>query len=192
MNRAEVMNEPLITLESEEYNHLRRRLHRRVLEGLEGVTEHSIVDRAVLAGQLEHHLDDLLNCHSRALAPELRKRLLNAICDEIQGLGPIAELMLDTRVSDILINGHDDIWVDRSGRLERTDVAFDGNDHLLRFLNRILSQQGRHIDMGNPIVDARLSDGSRLNAVISPPSPRGPVISIRRFRADPFNPGRFD
>ncbi|MDO6681483.1 MULTISPECIES: CpaF family protein [unclassified Oceanobacter] len=186
MTQAERMDEALIPLASEEYSHLRRRLHRRVLEGLEGVSEHSVVDRVALIRHLQEHLDDLLASHGRALADGVRSQLLGTVADEIQGLGPITELMLDPRISDILINGYNDIWVDRNGRLERTSVAFDGNDHLLRFLNRILSQQGRHIDMGNPIVDARLSDGSRLNAVIAPPSPRGPVISIRRFRLTPL------
>jgi len=101
---------------------------------------------------------------------------------ELIGLGPIEKLMSHEDVTDILINGWDEVWVDKSGRLEITDVHFDNELHLQRFVDRILQKQGKTIDACSPIVDAMLEDGSRFNVVIKPLSPRGTIVSIRKFR----------
>ncbi len=114
-----------------------------------------------------------------------RSRLLDRVVAEIRGLGPLEPLFSDPTVSDILVNGPDEVWVDRFGRLERTRVRFDDGAHLVRILGRLVGSQGRHLDEASPCVDVRLPDGSRLHALIPPLAP-APVVSIRRARPAPF------
>ena len=108
-------------------------------------------------------------------------RMLDELLDEVLGLGPLERLMRNPTISDILINGPFEIYVERRGRLEVSEVQFRDSDQLLQVLDRIVSRVGRHIDESSPMVDARLPDGSRVNAIISPLSLKGPLISIRRF-----------
>jgi pilus assembly protein CpaF len=99
----------------------------------------------------------------------------------------LAQLLADPQVSDILINGPEEIWVDRRGRLTKTEIRFDDSQHLMRFLNRMLATQGKAIDHSSPIVDAKLEDGSRLHALMPPLCKNGPVVSIRRFVTQPYD-----
>ncbi|HEV7669335.1 MAG TPA: CpaF family protein [Thermoanaerobaculia bacterium] len=114
-----------------------------------------------------------------------RAKLEDQVVAEIRGLGPLEPLFSDPTVSDILVNGPDEVWVDRFGRLERTRVRFDDGAHLVRILGRLVGSQGRHLDEASPHVDVRLPDGSRLHALI-PPLSVAPVVSIRRMRPVPF------
>ncbi|MEA3640844.1 MAG: CpaF family protein [Lamprobacter sp.] len=113
-----------------------------------------------------------------------RSRIISEIQDEVLGLGPLEILLKDPTVSDILVNGYADIYVERHGKLERTPVAFDSNNHLMTIIERIVSGVGRRIDESSPMVDARLADGSRVNAIIPPLAIDGPTLSIRRFPVD--------
>ncbi|HUE13795.1 MAG TPA: CpaF family protein [Planctomycetaceae bacterium] len=117
---------------------------------------------------------------------EERERLINEIIDEILGLGPIDPLLRDPTISDILINGPRTVYVERRGRLERTNVAFHDEQHLLEIVQRIASRVGRRLDESSPMVDARLPDGSRVNAVIRPLALDGALVSIRRFSTHPL------
>ena len=107
---------------------------------------------------------------------------------EVFGLGPLEPLLQDPTISDILVNGHRHVYVERRGRLEHTNVQFHDDQHLLRIIDRIVSQVGRRVDESNPMVDARLSDGSRVNAIIPPLAVDGPLLSIRRFGTDKLMP----
>jgi pilus assembly protein CpaF len=113
-----------------------------------------------------------------------RQRMVRQIEDEIMGLGPLEPLLADPTISDILVNGYDTVYVERRGRLERCDIRFNSNAHLLNTLDRIVSSVGRHIDESSPMVDARLKDGSRVNAIIPPLALDGPQVSIRRFMVE--------
>src|SRR5262249_25048144 len=115
-----------------------------------------------------------------------RDRSAVEIPHETFGLGPIEPLMQDRTVSDILVNGPRNVYVERRGRLERTDVIFRDGAHLLQIIERIVSRVGRRVDEASPMVDARLADGSRGNAVIAPPAHHGPLPSIRRFPPQPY------
>jgi len=115
-----------------------------------------------------------------------RDRLVNDVQHELFGLGPLEPLLADPTISDILVNSHGKIYVERRGKLEVTDVAFKDDEHLMRVIERIVSSVGRRIDESSPMVDARLKDGSRVNAIIPPLSIDGPVLSIRRFGAEPL------
>ncbi|MET0330073.1 MAG: CpaF family protein [Dyella sp.] len=111
-----------------------------------------------------------------------------ALVKELNGYGPLDDLLKDPAVEDILINGYNDIYVSRGGLLEREPLRFSDNRHLLRIVRRILAPLGRRLDESNPMVDARLPNGGRLNAIIEPLSVEGPTVSIRKFRKDPFTP----
>jgi pilus assembly protein CpaF len=113
-----------------------------------------------------------------------REALLGDVLNELFGLGPLEALLQDTTISDILVNRHDQIYIEREGKLELTDLVFKDDRHLYRIIERIVSTVGRRIDESSPMVDARLQDGSRVNAVIPPLALDGPALSIRRFRTD--------
>jgi pilus assembly protein CpaF len=115
-----------------------------------------------------------------------RERLIDEVLDETFGFGPLEMLLKDPTISDILINGPHKIYVERRGKLEKTDVKFRDNDHLLQIIDRIVSKVGRRVDETSPMVDARLPDGSRVNAIIPPLALDGPTMSIRRFGANPL------
>jgi pilus assembly protein CpaF len=115
-----------------------------------------------------------------------RERLIDEVLDETFGFGPLEMLLKDPTISDILVNGSHKIYVERRGKLEKTDVKFRDNDHLLQIIDRIVSKVGRRVDETSPMVDARLPDGSRVNAIIPPLALDGPTMSIRRFGANPL------
>jgi pilus assembly protein CpaF len=120
------------------------------------------------------------------LTLEERERVVTEIQDEVFGLGPLEPLLADPTVSDVLVNGHAKIYVERYGRIERTVARFKDDGHLMRIIEKIVSSVGRRVDELNPMVDARLSDGSRVNAIIPPLALDGPLLSIRRFPSDPL------
>src|SRR5437588_6617200 len=110
-----------------------------------------------------------------------RERLISSISDDILGHGPLERLLSDDSVTEIMVNGPFDIWVERQGRLYETNVRFNDDSHLRRIINKMVAQVGRRIDESSPMVDARLPDGSRVNAVIPPLSLSGPIVTIRKF-----------
>jgi len=120
------------------------------------------------------------------LSMEDREHLVQEIQNEVFGLGPLEPLLQDPTVTDILVNGHDLVYIERFGKLEKTAARFKDDAHLMRIIERIVSAVGRRIDETNPMVDARLADGSRVNAIIPPLALDGPSVSIRRFGADPL------
>ena len=118
------------------------------------------------------------------LSLQSRQRVIRRIEDEVLGLGPLEPLLADRTVSDILVNGSNQVYVERRGKLELTDVRFNNDAHLLNIIDRIVSAVGRRIDESSPMVDARLKDGSRVNAIMPPLALDGPVLSIRRFAVE--------
>jgi pilus assembly protein CpaF len=115
-----------------------------------------------------------------------REKLVMEVQDEVFGLGPLEILMMDDEITDILINTHSSVYIERHGKLEKTDVRFRNDAHLMQIIDKIVSRIGRRIDESSPMVDARLSDGSRVNAIIPPLALDGPIVSIRRFGAQPL------
>jgi len=166
---------------------LRQQLFERILreiesEGLEGLREPVAARsraRRVLGRALEER-------GAPQLSPVERDRLEAELVAELTGLGPLEPLFADPTVSDVLVNGPGEVWVDRFGRLERTEVRFDDESHLRRLLQRMISSHGRHLDEASPMVDVRLADGSRLHALLPPLCATGPIVSIRRSRAVPL------
>ena len=134
--------------------------------------------------QIRAICERLLNEEQAPLAVSSRQTVVKRIEDEVLGLGPLEPLLSDKSVSDILVNGANQVYVERRGKLERTDVRFNNDAHLLNIIDRIVSAVGRRIDESSPMVDARLKDGSRVNAVIPPLALDGPSLSIRRFAVE--------
>jgi len=174
-------------LEDGEFNQLRRQVHLNLIRGIEAEGAFNATDPEVLRQRVVWALEEIEEATPLTLVDGDRDRLFSAIQDEMLGFGPLAPLMLDGRISDVLVNGPDNIWVDRSGQLERVDLRFDDEAQLRRVVNRIISAEGHHLDQVSPMVDLRLPDGSRLHAVIPPLTRSGMVLSIRRFRLIPFS-----
>ncbi len=145
------------------------------------------LEQAEAVRQIRDICQRLLDEHSAPVSSASRQLIIKQITDEVLGLGPLEPLLADHTVSDILVNGHDSVYVERFGKLQRTDVRFRDDQHLLNIIDRIVSSLGRRIDESSPLVDARLKDGSRVNAIIPPLAIDGPSISIRRFAVDLLN-----
>src|SRR5881409_4074873 len=120
------------------------------------------------------------------LTREERRQIIREITDDILGYGPLEPFLRDDSVTEVMVNAYDRIYVERLGKLERTPIAFADNSHLLRIIDKIVSQVGRRVDEASPMVDARLPDGSRVNAIIPPLSLNGPTLTIRKFSRDPY------
>src|SRR5262245_57651358 len=168
---------------SPEFQQLKATLHRIVLDrlNLESLQQ---TDRETAVQAIRSLITDLLNEEATPLSTAERRLIIEQILNEIFGLGPLEPLLADTSINDILVNTHDQIFVERNGRLERSPVTFRDDVHLMQIIDSIVSRVGRRIDESSPMVDARLQDGSRINAIIPPLSIDGPHLSIRKFRKD--------
>jgi pilus assembly protein CpaF len=161
----------------------RTRVHRQLLERL-NLASVANRDRAEVDEEIRKIVRQLLAQDEAPLNREEKERLLQEILDDVFGLGPMQPLLDDPTISDILVNTWKQVIVERNGKLENTNVRFRDNQHLLQVIDRIVSAVGRRIDDSSPMVDARLADGSRVNAIIPPLALDGPHISIRKFRRD--------
>ena len=126
-----------------------------------------------LTERVMHAVTEQLALDRTPLTREERRRIVREITDDVLGYGPLEELLRDDSITEVMVNRHDMVFIEREGRIERTDVSFADNAHLLRIIDRIVSQVGRRIDEASPMVDARLPDGSRVNAIIPPLAPEG-------------------
>ena len=131
---------------------------------------------------VQERLSEALSQMKLSLSDSNRKYLLRYILDEISGYGPLQPLLDDPDITEIMVNGPKNVYIEKKGRLERTNIVFEDNSHVLKIIDRIVSPLGRHIDSDSPTVDARLPDGSRVNAVIPPCAVDGPSITIRKFQ----------
>ncbi len=159
---------------------VKNRVHNRLVERL-NLEQLELLDKNVVAQEIRKAVAQLLGEETVPLNWEERARLAQDLEFEILGLGPLEPLLRDNSVSDILVNRHDQVYIERKGRLETTAIRFQDDTHLMRIINKIVSNVGRRIDESSPMVDARLPDGSRINAIIPPLALDGPMLSIRRF-----------
>jgi pilus assembly protein CpaF len=167
------------------YLDLKGNLHSKVINEVD-LESLNRLDEDVAKAQLRQVIHDILQREKTPLTLTEREQLVTEILDEVFGLGPLQPLLADTTLSDILVNGAHSVYVERRGKLERTNVRFSDNEHLMRIIDRIVSRVGRRVDESSPMVDARLKDGSRVNVIIPPLALDGPVLSIRRFGTDPL------
>ncbi len=166
-----------------EYQELKFTLHRKLLDKINLEALASIDNQRVRA-EVRQALISLIDNEPTLLSSIEKQQICDEVLDEVFGLGPLEPLLADPTISDILVNGHKQVYVERKGLLELTTVSFRDDQHLLRIIDKIVSQVGRRVDESTPMVDARLSDGSRVNAIIPPLALDGPLMSIRRFAQD--------
>ena len=172
---------------SPEYQDLKFTLHRKLLDkiNLEALAS---IETQRLRNEVRSALTSLMDGEQTLLSAVERNQIIGEVLDEVFGLGPLEPLLQDSTISDILVNTYSQVYIERKGLLELTSVTFKDNSHLLRIIDKIVSQVGRRIDESSPMVDARLPDGSRVNAIIGPLAVDGPLLSIRRFGTDKLLP----
>ncbi|MCA2970802.1 MAG: CpaF family protein [Acidobacteriaceae bacterium] len=170
-----------------EYQQLKFTLHRKLLDKI-NLEALAMIDNQRVRGEVRQALIALIDGEPTLLSSVEKQQICDEVLDEVFGLGPLEPLLVDPTISDILVNGSKQVYVERRGLLELTNVTFRDDQHLLRIIDKIVSQVGRRVDESNPMVDARLSDGSRVNAIIPPLALDGPLMSIRRFSQDKLMP----
>jgi pilus assembly protein CpaF len=171
--------------EAQVFHDLKTRLHRTVIDSLDLKSLEKLPPDK-LREQLRTVIGPILAAANVPLNTAERDVMVQDLLDELTGLGPLEPLLRDGSISDILVNTFSTVYIERGGKLELTTVRFTDNDHLLRIINRIVSRVGRRVDETSPMVDARLPDGSRVNAIIPPLAIDGPILSIRRFGVSPL------
>jgi len=170
-----------------EYQELKFTLHRKLVDKI-NLEALATIDNQRVRGEVRQALISLIDSEPTLLSSLEKQQISDEVLDEVFGLGPLEPLLQDPTISDILVNTHKQVYVERRGLLELTSVTFRDDSHLLRIIDKIVSQVGRRVDESTPMVDARLSDGSRVNAIIPPLAVDGPLLSIRRFSTDKLMP----
>jgi len=170
-----------------EHQELKLNLHRKLLEKI-NLEALAAIDNQRVRSEVRQALFTLIEAEETLLSSADKQRICEEVLDEVFGLGPLEPLLEDPTVSDILVNTHRAVYVERRGVLEKTNLTFRDDMHLMHVIDKIVSQVGRRIDESTPMVDARLSDGSRVNAIIPPLAVDGPLLSIRRFSRDRLMP----
>jgi pilus assembly protein CpaF len=167
------------------YAELKARVHHQCIAKLGPELFRNDTDEA-LTDQVYRAVTEELALDRTPLTREERREIVRQLTDDILGYGPIEPLLRDETVTEVMVNGFDHVYVERNGKLERTDVRFVDESHVLRIIDKIVSQVGRRVDEASPMVDARLPDGSRVNAIIPPLALNGPTMTIRKFSRDPY------
>src|SRR5882762_6156157 len=170
-----------------EYQELKFTLHRKLVDKI-NLDALASIDNQRVRSEVRQALISLIDSEPTLLSSLEKQQICDEVLDEVFGLGPLEPLLSDPSISDILVNTHKQVYIERKGLLELTSVSFRDSQHLLRIIDKIVSQVGRRIDESTPMVDARLSDGSRVNAIIAPLAVDGPILSIRRFSTDKLMP----
>jgi pilus assembly protein CpaF len=182
------LNQPLRTPEqtkADEFDQVKRRIHNKLVDKLD-LSRIGDMKGEQLRREIRLVVEHLCDAENTLLNRNERDRIIEEVLDETFGLGPLELLLKDSSISDIMINGPKNIFVERRGRLEKTEVEFRDNNHLMQIIDRIVSKVGRRVDETSPMVDARLEDGSRVNAIIPPLALDGACVSIRRFGSNPL------
>ncbi|HXG12983.1 MAG TPA: CpaF family protein [Gemmataceae bacterium] len=172
-------------LNNKSFEELKRLIHSKLVDKLD-LSRVSDLEGDTLRREIRLVVERLCDTENPLLNRMERERLIDEVLDETFGFGPLEVLLKDPTISDILVNGPHKVYVERRGKLEKTDVKFRDSDHLLQIIDRIVSKVGRRVDETSPMVDARLPDGSRVNAIIPPLALDGPSLSIRRFGSNPL------
>ncbi len=170
----------------EQYEALKRHIHMRLVDRLD-MNRIAEIDPKTLRNDIRGVVEQLCDTENPLLNRNERQRLVNEILDETFGFGPLELLLKDDKIGDIMINGPKNVYVEKEGRIQRSEVGFRDNEHLLQIIDRIVSRVGRRVDETSPMVDARLPDGSRFNAIIPPLALDGPVVTIRMFGSNPLS-----
>jgi pilus assembly protein CpaF len=166
------------------YQNLKARIQERLITELD--PSQDVGRSGEVRSTIRQMYDEILAQESVVLSRAEREQLFEQLVAEILGLGPLEPLLADDGITEVMVNGPEDIYIERDGKIQKTQAVFESNDHLMRIIERIVAPLGRRIDESSPMVDARLPDGSRVNAVIPPISLIGPTVTIRKFSKDPL------
>ncbi len=161
---------------------LKGKMQKRLMEK----SEDESIDKGKIKESLTSILEDILKEEDTFVTRRQKEKIIADTIDEIIGYGPITPLIKDDAITEIMVNGHGNVYVERNGRIEKTSVVFKDDSHVLHIIEKIVSPLGRRIDESSPMVDARLPDGSRVNAVIHPLALDGPILTIRKFATEPY------
>ncbi len=186
MNHDPYLKKASPSTEEGPFDSLKVAIHHRLLDAID-LTKANRLEEPALIEECTRRVNGMLESVDVEVPDPVRREILNEILDEVFGLGPIECLMDDPEITDIMVNGADMVFVERKGRIERLPLRFRDNQHLLNVIHKIVRHAGRRLDESSPMVDARLPDGSRVNAVIHPVALDGPSLSIRRFRNHGFS-----
>ena len=173
------------TIKFDLYQNLKSKIHRKLIDSLD-FSKIDLIEGDILSKEISRILESLITEEATPLTTSEKDRLVVDIMHETFGLGPLEPLLADQDISDILVNKYNQLYIEKFGKLKKVDVTFRDDNHLLQIIDRIVSKVGRRVDESSPYVDARLADGSRVNAIIPPIAIDGPVLSIRRFGLDPL------
>jgi len=185
MAKREDLTEQSKFLKLDVYQNLKSKIHRKLIERLD-FSSIDLIDQDILGREIGRIVETLISEDSTPLSTPERDSLIVDIMHETFGLGPIEPLLSDPDISDILVNRYNQVYIEKFGKLHKVDMTFRDDNHVLQIIDRIVSKIGRRVDESSPYVDARLPDGSRVNAIIPPLALDGPVLSIRRFGVDPL------
>src|SRR5687768_6440322 len=185
LTRPTLAEEPAPTKANDPYGTLKTAIHTACIAKL-GPQLFTTETSENLSERVLREVTEQLTLDSTPLTREERRRIVREITDDILGYGPLEPLLRDDTVTEVMVNNFDRIYIERDGKLEQSQTTFADNAHLLRIIDKIVSQVGRRIDEASPMVDARLPDGSRVNAIIPPLSLKGPTLTIRKFSRDPY------
>ncbi|HET7833920.1 MAG TPA: CpaF family protein [Gallionella sp.] len=176
--------------ETDEYQKLKQVFHEHLVDRVGEIgADYAKWSQEAVAQFISRELDEYLRKKPVPINAAEIQRLVRELTHEMTGLGPLEDLLRDDAIEDIFINGYDEVYITRHGRLERCNIRFIDDRHVIRIVHRILAPLGRRLDESSPMVDARLHDGSRINAIIPPLAIDGPAVSIRKFRRDPLKAG---
>lgn len=178
-------------LASKEYIKIKEKIHNEVIEafktGPERLSVQNEYDEKKYSNLISNTIEKIVDKEALDITRLQKERLAKEIYNDVAGLGPLEPLLTDEEITEIMVNGAHQVYIEKKGRIELTNVSFRNNKHVMQVIDRIVSSIGRHIDEASPMVDARLKDGSRVNAIIHPVSLIGPVITIRKFARDPIS-----
>ena len=178
------------TVKSDHYQFLKTKIHKRIVAEMSLEDSKALIEKKVDMKALRDvvtRISTLVMDEEITLVPQAeRKRIIPEVLDEVLGFGPIEPLLKDSTISEIMVNNASQVYIERSGKIELTDVTFRDDAHVMHIIEKIIAPIGRRIDESSPMVDARLPDGSRVNAIIPPLSLKGPVLTIRKFAKEPF------
>ena len=166
------------------FNEIKNRVQDRLITELDPKID--MTNEAKVRRQLEEVFQSIIDSEGLVVGRSERQKMFEMIAADITGFGPIQPLLADEDISEIMVNGPKQIYIEKKGKLIKTDITFKDDEHVLRIIDRIVAPLGRRIDESSPMVDARLPDGSRVNAIIRPLALNGPTITIRKFRKDPL------
>jgi pilus assembly protein CpaF len=177
---------PAVARPVDAFAHVKASVHQALMESLGPQLYDPHLEQSDLELRVRQTLQSVINAENTPLAAADRNRIAQEVADEILGLGPLEPLLRDGEITEIMVNGPNDIFVERAGKISAVDARFTTDTHLRRTIDKIVSRVGRRIDESSPMVDARLADGSRVNAVIAPIALDGSILTIRKFSQDPF------